>query len=151
MNFGRRNRCHGCDSERGAEVTPSPLVMLQKLPQLANPDRLRKLVLPWGSPIDVRVPLDAAGFARGFGFVEFSTLAEAALLVQSAQQQPLILDGSPLVVLFADPNRGPPRRNAEPATSQPSAQNPPAWTSPDGRNWQHDPASGWYFLSLPPP
>ena len=48
-------------------------------------DILRAAFIPFGEVTDVQLPLDAAGDARGFGFVEYEDEADAAAAIENME------------------------------------------------------------------
>jgi nucleolar protein 4 len=76
-------------------------LIVRNLSFKCSEEELRQLFETNGSVTDVRIPLDASGRPRGFGFVQFEDVAIATEVVKSSES--MSIRGRPVAVDFAIP------------------------------------------------
>lgn len=165
-NFARRTHCHRCGTaapdptkpgsvdsamNSSAASAPSASLMFHGVPPHSTLDSFRAaLNLRTDLPpaVDLRLPRDhVTGLARGFAFVDFSSVEAGTAAYTLLSLLPLHVDGSDLTHDFADPARYPPARGrVVQAPLAPTEQEPaPTKTASETGGWTLDPVSGYYF------
>ncbi len=119
------------------------------LPPSATMASVKSALEVYQKPIrDVRVPRDQSnGLSRGFGFVEYFSVADATAVLAACYTLPLILDGRMVSLSYADPARAPIGQNREVTALPETPVAQPVATgsmTTDGREWRLDPTSGWF-------
>ncbi|CDJ40057.1 RNA binding protein, related [Eimeria tenella] len=134
-------RARSSSSSGSSSSSSSSKIVVKNLGFEASSKDLRDLFSPFGEIVSVRIPRNAAGSSRGFGFVTFAAAAAAAAALEALSSTHLY--GRRLVLEYAatgvqttlhrgppgGPPGGPPE---EPPGGPPGGKGPPAWGPPRG-------------------
>eukprot|EP00742_Colponemidia_sp_Colp-10_P006093 GILJ01006520.1.p1 GENE.GILJ01006520.1~~GILJ01006520.1.p1 ORF type:complete len:664 (-),score=119.09 GILJ01006520.1:112-2103(-) len=172
QNFSRRTSCYSCNAPRPLDpVTVDPSVEVNKGGHAASTVLIVRNLDPYTSdeavlnvfttiaPVkDIRLIREKGSqILKGYGFIEFHTVQEAALALSTVTSQPLVLDGRALQVSFGRGKDGPFNKAGSDAIAagqalsnyDPWKQATPPLTLPGIKGhptlFTYDATSGYYF------